>query len=105
MKPPVALPYRRASPSRVSTRWALRPATQADLIPDWDPNTSIAVSVDANIDIQGVLADTDLPPEAPLAVSLTWSSPATNASGLLRTTALIRQGLEAELDRFTVWPE
>jgi hypothetical protein len=59
-----------------------------DLIPDWDPNTNIGVSVAARVNRRGVLLDTGLDPTAPLALSLSWSSPMTSSSGVVRTSRL-----------------
>jgi hypothetical protein len=102
VKASVALPFLRPQDHRVADLdWGIRPQAEDDLIKDWDPNTNIGASVKARVDRRGVLSDTGLAPDAPLALSLTWSSLATNSSGVLRSTAL---DLGAE-DECLLWGE
>jgi hypothetical protein len=86
----------------VSAIWAVRPEVEGDLIPKWDPNAVVGVSVQARVDRRGVLADINLGATAPLAVSLSWSSLATCSSGVLRSTSLTTS---ADAEEVQLWGE
>jgi hypothetical protein len=89
VKAPIAFPFLRPRPDRVSVLWNFKPEpNEHEQIPDWDVNTGVAFTALANVDRRGVLDDCQLPDNAPLGLSVTWYSPGTTLRGLSKTIPL-----------------
>lgn len=80
------LPYRTIREDRVRSFWyegeVESDKALPEAVPGWDPATCIAVTVAADIDIDGALSDLGLDKSTPLVVGLTWSSAGTRMRGL-----------------------
>lgn len=94
MKAPVSLGFR--TPANVRVRggaWVVTPLGRSalenpDVLPDWDYFTTLGISREMEVDLEGALDDCGLPPSAQLGASIAWHSSRTNLRGATESIVL-----------------